>query len=205
MLKAVLFDIDGTIVDSKEANIAFCQQIFQAAGYTPPEPERVSSLFHLPMTQLIEALATHLSAQEVQKLVALRKNVSYPVNLQKIPLHSKKILQSLSSMYKLAIVTSRSQQGAKNYFSSAKSQDFFSTIVAIDDVQNPKPHPEPLLLATQRLGVDVREAVYIGDTHVDVAAAKAAKMKVILRSTVPGADAYFTSFLQLPEILSKII
>lgn len=49
MIKAIIFDVDGVLVDSREANVAFYQSLLQKAGYPKPSPEAIQACFHLPL------------------------------------------------------------------------------------------------------------------------------------------------------------
>lgn len=56
MIKAVIFDIDGVLVDSYEANFQFYTKLFKTAGYTGPSRKDYSYLFHLTMKDLIKKI-----------------------------------------------------------------------------------------------------------------------------------------------------
>ncbi len=204
VIKAILFDVDGTLVDSSEAHIAFFQRIFQAVGYGIPPKESIRKCFHLSMSDALRTLAADKPTQEVERLLAVGNTVRYPTELQKVPEHSLQVVRELSKTFSLALVTSRRRIGVESYFTVAPVRDYFSIIVAVEDVVQRKPHPEPLLTAIKRLGVMSKEAVYIGDSPVDGEAAKAAGMRFIACTDIPGADAYFSSFRELPRLISQL-
>ena len=88
----------------------------------------------------------------------------------------------------------------------APLEKYFKVDVSYEDTINHKPDPEPLLLAAQKLGVLPEDCVYVGDVENDVVAAKAAGMKSILYSNdkLYNADANFSSFSKLPELIKSI-
>ena len=202
--EAVLFDIDGTLVDSRGANIVFYQRILSQAGYPTPTSETIIPLLHLTMHDMIGALAAGKDESEIDVLRAFARTVQYPPELFRAFPYSREAVISLSQKYRLGLVTNRRRQGVEDYFAFSGLHDYFPVVVGVDDVEHPKPSPEPLWKALEELGVTADRALYVGDTHVDVAAARAAKMKVILYTDVPGADAYFRSYQELERIIERM-
>ena len=79
---------------------------------------------------------------------------------------------------KLAVVTSAPRLVVEKALSILNIDSFFQTLVTADDVVNFKPHPEPVSLALKRLKSEPEETLMIGDSHVDIHAAKAAGVKI---------------------------
>jgi pyrophosphatase PpaX len=75
---------------------------------------------------------------------------------------------------RLGIVTSKLRSGAERGLKVAGLMDFFHTIVCADEVSRAKPHPEPVLAALARLGIEAKNAVFIGDSPHDIAAGREA-------------------------------
>ncbi len=205
MIKAILFDVDGTLVDSSEAHAAFYQKIFQDAGSAIPARDDIRKIFHLPMNDTLQTLALGRPPQEIKRLLDAGQKAAYPAELQKVPAHSLQAIRELSKTFSLALVTSRRRITVESYFSVAPVKSYFPVIIAVEDVINRKPHPEPLLTAAKQLGVSSKEAVYVGDSPVDGEAAKAAGMKFIACTDIPGADAYFSSFAELPGVIARLL
>ncbi len=109
-------------------------------------------------------------------------------------------------MYEVGIVTSRVRESVFEMPELAKLKNQFKVVVAHQDTMNHKPHPEPLLLAAQKLGIAPEECVYIGDTINDIVAAKAAGMKVIHYSKAISNDADAGTFVfsELLEIVGSL-
>ena len=78
---------------------------------------------------------------------------------------------------KSGLVTSKQRAGAERGLRFLKIADDIDVIVAADDVVNPKPHPEPLLMASKKLGTDPRESIYVGDSVHDMESGRAAGMR----------------------------
>jgi pyrophosphatase PpaX len=75
---------------------------------------------------------------------------------------------------RLGVVTSKLRTGAERGLVATGLMEFFHTIVSADEVSCPKPHPEPVFAALERLGVDAGDAVFIGDSPHDIAAGRQA-------------------------------
>lgn len=206
MIKAVIFDIDGVLLDSFEANYAFYKALIKKLGYKPPTRSRYKKIFHMPMWGVIKSLTGETNEKKLKEFWNVGKRMKYPLNLAKLPIHSVETVKRLSKEYRLAIVTARIKQGVKILFKLSKLNKYFEIVVGYENFTHPKPHPESLLTALKLLKLKSSEAVYIGDTNSDILAAKAAGMKIILYSKkkLKGADYYFTSFKQLPKIIQNI-
>ncbi|MFO0971379.1 MAG: HAD family hydrolase [Candidatus Saccharimonadales bacterium] len=183
MLKAVIFDVDGVLVDSRNSNVAFFQKLLAKAGYPNITREQVLDCFHLPMRQTIAKLTGTDDEQEIQRIFKLGHDSSLrDSSLFEFHDRLEGILEELHEKYRLAIVTSRIRVGVDDIFSAKEIEHLFDVVVSFEDYKNPKPHPEPLELAIERLGVKADEAVYVGDSASDIEAAKAAGMKSIFFS-----------------------
>lgn len=174
MIKAVIFDIDGVLVDSFNANAHYYRDLLNCFGYNLTLEDYKKSFFHLPLKQAIEVLTGEKSETRVEEIWKAGKEFPYPINLFKNPEGSFEIIKELSRKYKLAIVTSRVRNGVNDYFRFSKLEKYFPVVVTYEDYSNPKPDPEPLLVALQKLGVKPEEAVYVGDALSDFESAKSA-------------------------------
>lgn len=208
MIKAVVFDIDGVLIDSFEANLKFFQNLMSKAGYASPTREQYKPLFHKHMREVIEILTQSKSEEEINKIWEMGRDqdVLYPHELLSSPEGVKETIEQLSNSYGIGIVTNRVKSGIYEVPKLAEIQKYIDVTVAFEDTENHKPHPEPLLLACKRLAVDPSEAVYIGDVENDVIAGKAAGMKTILFSSTPLAntDLYTSVFTEIPKLIATL-
>lgn len=78
---------------------------------------------------------------------------------------------------KMGIVTSTTRKMVEIFFESHDLAKYFSVLITADDIQNFKPHPEPVFLALSRLGSKPEESLFIGDSSVDMLAANAAGLE----------------------------
>lgn len=200
MLKAIIFDVDGVLVDSRESNIWLFQNLLVKAGYSKPSRDEVLQCFHLPLRQSLEELLGTSNKPEINRLVQLAHDpklrnsalLNFPPNLE----HT---LNQLHQHYKLGIVTSRIKIGMDYIFSSVKIAHLFDVVITIEDYKKPKPNPASLRLALKRLNVKPSEAVYVGDSDVDIDAAEAANIKSIHLARIqhPKAAAGIQEFNEL--------
>lgn len=206
MIKAVIFDIDGVLLDSFDANLNLFRNILKQAGYkTGLSRQKYRQLYFRTAKDTFK-IVTQGTRQEIEKLMELlhkypRSDADFPI----IP-NSVKVIKRLTKRYDLALVTARVKAGVDYYLDFTKTRKNFKTVVHFGHYKNPKPHPEPLLVACKKLKVKPSEAIYIGDAHSDIQSAKAAGMKVILfpNRRIKGADGYAKEFLEIPKIIESL-
>lgn len=209
MIKAVIFDVDGTLLDSFEANLNFFQEVLARAGYPEtPTREQYTRMYHLNMRAVIEALLTAASVDEIERVYELGRSrtIEYPSDRVRLQEGVVETIKILSEKYLLGIATSRTRESIYNVSGLAALRHYFRETVAYEDTVEHKPDPAPLLLTARELGVEPHESVYIGDAATDLQAARAAGMKMILYSRYPaeGADASIYSFQELPQLVARL-
>lgn len=190
MIKAIIFDVDGVLVDSKNANVAFYQTLLTKAGYPSPPRKAVLENFHLTAWQTIEKLTGLHDQKEIKRIWSLIEEASArSPELYEFPENLEQMLEDLHRQYKLGIVTGRVRYGVDEIFTLREIRHLFDAVITFEDYTNPKPHPESLLLALNRLGISSKEALYIGDSPTDIEAANAAGVKSIYLNRKPHDDA----------------
>ncbi|MBS3051143.1 MAG: HAD-IA family hydrolase [Candidatus Aenigmarchaeota archaeon] len=175
---AVIFDVDGVLLDSFDSNFMFCRDFLKSEGFRLTKKE-YAQLFYRSLWDVISITTGIADETEIRRLWNSAKKFDRDGKRPILAKDAVKTLKLLSEHYRLAIVTSR----VKVYLyeppmDSVKT--YFRTAVAYEDTTRHKPHPEPLLLAANRLKIKPSGTVYIGDAASDMEAAKAAGMKFIL-------------------------
>lgn len=207
MTKAVLFDIDGVLVNSFAAGMRFCADILERMGRPPLTEERYREAFHMPLIPALKFLASSELNQELIRLTEIIEQINYHSELVTEPPQLHETLTKLAEKYVLGVITSRTYDGLLNrYFKLFGTDRFFSVAVTVDDCPHHKPHPGPLLMATERLKLLPEQCVYVGDSVTDVEAAKAAGMKSILfgGKTHKDADAVIGDLAELPAVIETL-
>ncbi len=203
MIKAVIFDVDGTLLDSFEANFELFRNLMKQAGYQPPTKDEYIPLFHRTMRDTVKIIAKTDDEHEIRRICDLINIVDAPPPI--VATGAPEAIEELSKHYVLAVVTSRIKAYA--YEPPLNTlEHFFRATVAYEDTENHKPHPEPLLLAADQLKVRPEECVYIGDVENDLMAARAAGMKFILYSKeeITGADACASDFGSVVKLVRSL-
>lgn len=206
-IKGVLFDCDGVLVDSRDANVATFQNLLKKAGYEEPTREAVLACFHLPLRESVSWLAGIADEGELNRITELVKDPAVRApHLFEFPGEIDNTLGQLHEKYKTGIVTSRIRAGLDDVLDSRDLRRYFDVFVVKEDYEQPKPHPEALLLALKTLRLGANETVYIGDTHVDIEAARAAGMMSIHLATTKhdDADIGITSFAEIPKAVEEL-
>ncbi|MBI2029933.1 HAD-IA family hydrolase [Candidatus Gottesmanbacteria bacterium] len=176
--KAVLFDVDGTLLDTEEF-------IYKAFKYTLKK----HNLPTITKTQVLKIVGQQL--EKTYKILSNSDNVveycethrSFQVknlHLSKPFPNTIKALRKIKKAgLKIAAVTSRSKRTSQKTLELANIYEYFDLLISSEDVKNHKPHPEPLLKALNNLGIKSQNAVMVGDTKFDIEAGKNAKVKTI--------------------------
>jgi len=205
MIKAVIFDIDGVLIDSFDANHKFVQDLMVRTGYKPPTKKEYIPLFHMSIWDVIKTITKLSSEEKIAEIweIARTRSVKYPRHLLVVPKQTEIILKILSKKYSLGVVTNRVREGFYGVPELSNLKNYFSAIITYQDTKNHKPHPEPLLLTCNKLKVNPKYAVYIGDQESDIIAGKAAGMKTILcaKNKIDKPDLYTSRLEELPKLI----
>ncbi|MBI1971915.1 MAG: TIGR02253 family HAD-type hydrolase [Candidatus Aenigmarchaeota archaeon] len=224
MIKAVIFDLDNTLIDFMSTKKASCDAAIGAmieAGLKTPKQKALKALFSLYREKGIEHQTIFKPFLEktmgrvdykimAAGIVAYRKMKS--ATLMTYP-SVKKILGRLNKRYKLAILSDAPALQAWTRLVEMGLENYFDAVITYNDTHKLKPHPRPFIKALRSLGVKPAEAVMIGDSLLrDVRGAKRMGMKTVLasygntnkRKLNIRADAEISDIKDLPKILSAM-
>jgi len=174
----VLFDFDGTIVDSGAIIIAS----FRHAARTVLRREIPDAWIAARVggAGLYEQMA-EIDADRVDELVTSYREHNEPLHDQlECCVGMLDVLERLHAEgRRLGIVTAKRHATVELAFARLPLRDYFEIVVGSDDTERHKPHPEPILFALEKLGARPETAVYVGDSPFDVGAARAAGVHAI--------------------------
>jgi HAD superfamily hydrolase (TIGR01509 family) len=180
MIRAVVWDIDGTLIDSEPAHHAALMQV--SARYGAPVAEDDPRFLGMAMENVFDVLAPHypagLSRQAwLDEIVAVY--VSLAARLP--PLRgAREAVQALKRAgVPQACVSNSVRRIVDANLAALALGDAFAFAIARDDVARGKPDPEPYALACRRLGVAPTEALAVEDSDVGAASARAAGLQVL--------------------------
>ncbi|MCF0150568.1 MAG: HAD-IA family hydrolase [Firmicutes bacterium] len=179
-IKAVLFDFDGTLIDTNQLVLDSWHNVYKAYGITPPADEVLTATFGQPLE---DALAEFFPEYPVEESARHYRSFQQDHFSGTARLYEgiPQLLQELKARgYLLAIVTSRLWASLKSNKYEFHQQDLFDAIVSQEDTDVHKPQPEPCLIALRKLGISPEEAIMVGDSRLDILCGKNAGCKTAL-------------------------
>lgn len=178
--KAIIFDLDGTLVDTLPDSKLSFKILFRKRGVTIKNSD-INSYAGAPTKTILLALKKKYGLKEtVQDLRMERRNIFFSLITKKSLLFPgvESTLIKLRKKYKLAIATG-SSFASLFQITPEKIRDLFDVIITIDDVKKGKPSPDQLLLAARKLNISPSSCLMVGDSRFDQIAARKAKMDSI--------------------------
>lgn len=217
-LRLVVFDVDGTLIDSQHNIAAAVADAWRAEGLSPPGPEKVRRNIGLPLEEAIAALipdadaAFHLHLTELYKqaFATNRKRSDYVEPLFPGALAALDQLEAADCL--LGIATGKSRRGLDAVFERHRLANRFVTIQTADDAPG-KPNPHMLLQAMAETGADADRTAMVGDTWFDMKMATNAGTRAIgvdwgyhdvSELKQAGAERILGAFAELPGAVADL-
>ena len=177
MFKYVIFDVDGTILDTEKAILKSLQKVLKEEG-EDYQQEDLRFALGIPGDATLKRLGIpdieRVSPKWSQTVLEFSQEVHIFDGL-------KEVIEALSaSPIRTGIVTSKTKQEVIDEFDPFGISNHFEHIICATDTKNHKPHPEPLLVCLERLKAIKDESIYIGDSIYDMQCAKSAGVKFAL-------------------------
>ncbi|MDF3062082.1 MAG: family hydrolase [Microvirga sp.] len=216
-MKLIVFDVDGTLVDSQDLIVAAQRAAFLAHGLEPPTRERSLSIVGLSLVQAMRVLVPDGPAESLAEgyKTAFQRLRADPAYREPLFPGAAELLAELSGRDEvvLGIATGKSRRGVAHLLARHGWERVFATIQTADDHPS-KPHPAMLEQALAETGAAPRDSVMIGDSTFDMAMARAAGIGAVgvswgyhrpeaLRET--GAEAIVGSYRELRDHLRRTI
>lgn len=181
-INTVLFDFDGTIMNTNNVIIQSWQHTFRTVEGKERPVEEIVRTFGEPLYVTMEKVLPQVTVEEG---VAIYRDYHYD-NFQDLVQVFPGILELLTKLkergYKVGLVTSRLWQTTVIGLEKYDMQKYFDAIITHDDTDKHKPDPEPVNIALERLGTKAEEAIMVGDSMFDILCAKNAGVKAALVS-----------------------
>lgn len=184
-LNLVVFDCDGTLVDSQHAIFHSMKTAFAEFELALPSREAVRRIVGLPLSDAISALAPGATAELVEDLrggYSKEWQNMRASNTLEEPLFpgTLEVIETLSDAgWLLGVATGKSYQGLVTTLTHYGILDKFVTLQTSDKVARGKPHPDMMLAALNEAGVDKDNAVMIGDTTFDMDMSRNAGVRAV--------------------------
>lgn len=189
----VLFDLDGTLMDSKPMVEECFRHVFEMYGKLEEfTPQVAGEVFGPP---LIDMMKKYFPDQNPDELVEEYRQYQETRSWNGYMLLFEGVEQTLESLkengFKMAIVSSRLGNSCKLWLTQLHIRQYFNLVLGQDKIEHAKPAPDGLLMACEKLGYGHDSAIYVGDNASDVIAAKRAGMYAV---------AYVTDSSKLEEV-----
>jgi len=179
--KGILLDLDGTIVDSRDAYLEAAKTAFKALGQETVNIKVATEIpKRLEQDIPIDDLVMGVDVNRFQKIYLKAYYQATAARTRPLPDVSD-TLKKLSEKAKLALTTRRNVPKNKvieelEKFGLAK---YFQNVITSLETQNPKPSPEALIKCSRQLEVEIRSCIVVGDSVVDIRAGKNAGAKTV--------------------------
>jgi phosphoglycolate phosphatase len=221
-LKLVIFDCDGTLVDSQDKICAAMRQAFETNGLSVPARERLLSVVGLSLPVAFARLAegsVNGADHPIDRLVAAYRDAfaalhASPDDFEPLYPRAREAVEALARRIDtvLGMATGKSQRGVERVLGRHGLRACFTTIHTSDDAPS-KPHPGMVLAAMAATGAAPHETIMIGDTTFDIEMAHAAGTRAIgvawgyhppAELVQAGADAMISDFAELVPTLERL-
>ncbi|WP_420861384.1 HAD-IA family hydrolase [Algirhabdus cladophorae] len=221
-LRLVIFDVDGTLVDSQGTIVLAMNAGLKHAGLAPLSREKILSIVGLSLPEAAELLVPGGTPQQhadlaegYRRAYRLEREAAGPTKSSPLYPGALETLTTLNGQPEtlLGVATGKSKRGLDILIASYGLEKHFVTLQAAD-FHPSKPSPSMVLQALDEAGVDAAQAVMIGDTTYDIEMGCAAGVKTIGVAwgyhavedlLASGAHKIATEFAQIPSLIDELL
>ncbi len=175
----ILFDLDGTLIDSTKAILSSFHDTFKSLNFKNVEDEKILSLIGHPL----DFMFLHMGVEEkrVEEFVSTYKSFYRQRSkaMTKWLPNAFEAIKEAHKFAKLGVVTTKTGRYSKELLEHMKALKYFEVVIGREDVIHPKPHPEPIIKALNFMNSLKDKSWMIGDTCLDIVSANRAGIKSI--------------------------
>ena len=180
--KIILFDLDGTLIDSTDAIVSTFNHSFKELNYDfKGNDEDIKSLIGYPLDIMYKELG--VDEEKVWDFVDAYKNRYRMISKEQTTLleNAYEAVELASQIGRVSVVTTKTRTYTMPLLEHFNIAQFFEIVTGRENVQNPKPHPEPILITLEQMNYnkDIHDVWMIGDTKLDLIAANEANVNSI--------------------------
>jgi phosphoglycolate phosphatase len=197
----VIFDCDGVMFDSRQANINFYNHLLAQFNLPEMNDEEINFCHQHTADESIRRIFK--GTAYIDKASAYRLKMDYTPFLKDMIIEPelKDLLEMLKGKYGLAVATNRSNT-IQQVLEIFDLKAYFEIVVSSLDVERPKPHPESIFKILRFFGASASEALYIGDSGVDLQTARSAgTVFVAYKNETLQADFHASRLMDVVSIL----
>ena len=188
--RAILFDLDGTLIDSIDLIVNSALYAFEKCGHPAPRADEWLADLGLPLRTMFGRFVN--DEAKMADLVAGYREYQLEHHDRLVRPYDE-VATTLDALHarglELAVVTSKSEPLAKRGLAHVGLDGFFDVIVGLESCTRHKPDPEPVRTALDRIGIDPEAAAFVGDSPHDMAAGRAAGVTTVAALWGPFARA----------------
>ena len=182
-LSCVLFDLDGTLVDTAPDLVLCLNKALSQHGFTPVKAATIKHYISFGALAMINGSLDHSISEAVRADILDTMLDIYENNIAEHTVFFKGMSNTLDAIeaqgLKWGVVTNKRERFTNPLMAALNLTDRAACIISGDTTGNPKPHVEPMLAACKKAAVKPSECVYIGDAPHDITAGKNAQMKTL--------------------------
>jgi HAD superfamily hydrolase (TIGR01509 family) len=181
-MQAVIFDMDGVIVNSEPSHERAFLEVLEEIGFGDRHGIQLSNYIGRSDRETWEDfLSRHTPVQTIEELLAMKRERVIKILKNEQPVFEglRELIRRLATTYKLAVASGSERAVVQEVLALPGLQNFFPVVVSCADVQRGKPAPDIFLKAAERLNVRAEECWVIEDSKPGIAGALAAGMRVI--------------------------
>jgi pyrophosphatase PpaX len=177
MIKNVFFDLDGTIIDTNELIIESFLHVLNDQLDMKVTRDQLIPHMGRPLADQFRYFTEQLNVE--QQVSAYREyNLMRHDEMVSVFPHVHEVIQTLAGHgVKMGVVTTKMRSTTERVLDMFQLLPYMQTIITLEDVEHPKPHPEPVLRAMHALQANPKESVMIGDSSFDIISAQQAGIR----------------------------
>ncbi len=202
MLKLIVFDCDGVMFDSRNANRIYYNFLLNHFGLKAMNEEEADFVHMHSVTRSIRYIFRHYKQISLDEVHQFRLNIGYEPFLKYMVIEPDLIdfLKIVVKKYSLAISTNRSNTMVP-LLKSSKLELYFGKVMTAGDVSHPKPAPDALLEILKHYDCDPEDAIFIGDSVVDEQHAASCKVDLIaFKNRELNSRFHVSSFMEILKL-----
>ncbi len=219
-IKALCFDVDGTLRDTDDAYTEKLTRLFSKFSWINSDWDTAKSSRKIIMkiegpANFVYSIPDRIGLDDEMADIS---NWLHQVGLLKNKKHEnyliipgvEETLKTLFSKYPMTVISARGKRGTEGFINSCNFSDYFKDVVSAQTTHRTKPHPAPVLWAAKKMEVSPENCLMIGDTTVDIIAGRRAGAQTVGvlsgfgekdELIDKGADLILNSIADLPAIL----